>query len=59
MSDQVFQEAYDRVRNRFRDREWFSMTPRQITEAIYKEIRLIDQERLPETLEEGMQLAAE
>jgi hypothetical protein len=59
MSDQVFHEAYDRVRSRFSDQEWFSLTPRQITDAIYREIRLIDQERLPGSAQAGVQLAAE
>lgn len=45
MSDLVFQEAYERVRRRHTDQEWFTMTPRQVTEAIYEEIRLVDQER--------------
>jgi hypothetical protein len=45
MTDFVFQEAYGRVRGRHSDQEWFTMTPRQITEAIYEEIRLVDQER--------------
>ncbi len=46
MSDHIFQEAYGRVRGRHTDQEWFSLTPRQITEAIYREMRIIDQERV-------------
>lgn len=42
MTDPVFQEAYDNVR-RFHSKEgWSALTPRQITEAIYQEIRRID-----------------
>jgi hypothetical protein len=59
MSDQVFHEAYDRVRRRYSDQEWFSMTPRQITEAIYSEIRIIDQERTPGGEQRDAQMAAE
>jgi hypothetical protein len=50
MSDHVFQEAYDRVRSRHSPQEWFSMTPREITEAIFREIRAIDLDRLDDQL---------
>jgi hypothetical protein len=46
MSDQVFQDAYARVRGRHTDQAWFSLSPREITDAIYREIRLLDAERL-------------
>lgn len=46
MSDQIFQVAYARVRGRHTDQEWFRLTPRQITEAIYSEIRVVDQEHV-------------
>ena len=42
MPDRVFQDAYARVRGRFDDSTWFSLSPREITEAIYREIRAID-----------------
>ena len=45
MSDQIFQEAYNRVRARHSEEEWRAMSPRQITDAIYREIRQIDAER--------------
>jgi hypothetical protein len=45
MSDGSFQEAYARVRRRYSDQAWLALTPRQITEAIYREIRLMDAER--------------
>jgi hypothetical protein len=46
MSDHTFQDAYVRVRARYDDRSWFSLSPRQITDAIYQEIRALDRERL-------------
>jgi len=46
MSDNVFQDAYARVRNRHNDQSWFALSPREITDAIYREIRLIDHERV-------------
>ncbi len=45
MSDQIFQEAYARVRARHTEETWLALSPRQITDAIYREIRLIDAER--------------
>jgi hypothetical protein len=45
MSDGSFQEAYARVRGRYSDQAWIALTPRQITEAIYQEMRQIDAER--------------
>jgi hypothetical protein len=49
MSDGSFQDAYARVRGRYSEQAWISLTPRQITDAIYREIRLIDAERLHDT----------
>jgi hypothetical protein len=46
MSDSVFQDAYARVRNRHDDHSWFALSPREITDAIYREIKLIDRERV-------------
>ncbi|HEY4042742.1 MAG TPA: hypothetical protein VGM32_12975 [Rhodopila sp.] len=46
MSDQIFQDAYARVRGRHADQAWFALSPREITDAIYREIRIIDNERL-------------
>ena len=45
MSDEIFQVAYARVRGRLDDQAWFGLTPREITDAIYREIRAIDRER--------------
>ena len=42
MTDPVFQQAYDTVRTSFTASVWATLTPRQITEAIYVEIRRID-----------------
>jgi hypothetical protein len=46
MSDQIFQEAYARVRARYDEDTWLTLNPRQVTDAIYREIRQIDAERL-------------
>jgi hypothetical protein len=46
MPDTVFKEAYARVRASYSDDAWFRHTPREITNAIYAEIRAIDRERL-------------
>jgi hypothetical protein len=46
MSDQIFQEAYARVRGRHDDQAWFALSPREITTSIYREIRVIDLEHL-------------
>jgi len=46
MSDDIVQEAYARVRNRYPEAVWLALPPRQITEALYQEIRAIDAERL-------------
>lgn len=45
MSDHTFQDAYARVRGRHDDQAWFALSPREITDSIYREIRLIDRER--------------
>ena len=45
MCDHTFGEAYARVRKRFSDQYWFSLSPREITNAIYGEIRAMDLER--------------
>jgi hypothetical protein len=42
MSDPVFQQAFETVRNSWSNEAWSMLTPRQITEAIYREIRRID-----------------
>ena len=44
MTDPVFQMAYEEVRRTYSPDAWVSLTPRQITEAIYREIRRIDAE---------------
>jgi hypothetical protein len=61
MSDQIFQNAYARVRGRHSDQAWFALTPREITDLIYREMRVIDRERLrcPEVDESRMAVAAE
>ena len=46
MSDQIFQDAYARVRGRHDDQSWFALSPREITDSIYCEIRNIDRERM-------------
>ncbi len=61
MSDHTFQDAYARVRARHDDQSWFSLSPRQITDAIYQEIRALDRERLIQkaTAYQPMAIAAE
>jgi hypothetical protein len=49
MSDRIFQDAYARVRGRHSDQAWFALSPREITDSIYREIRIIDRERLTNT----------
>ena len=46
MPDTIFQEAFARVRATYDDDAWLALNPRQITEAIYREIRRLDAERL-------------
>ncbi len=46
MSDHIFQEAYARVRSRYDDQTWFALSPREITDSIYAEIRAMDRERV-------------
>jgi hypothetical protein len=46
MSDHIFQDAYARVRGRHDDQSWFALSPREITDSIYREIRMIDRERI-------------
>jgi hypothetical protein len=45
MSDRIFQDAYDRVRSSHDDQTWFSLSPREITDSIYREIRALDRQR--------------
>ena len=58
MNDDIFQEAYARVRGRHDDQAWFSLSPRQITDAIYHEIRLIDRERVMRAEADRVPMAA-
>ncbi len=44
MSDSTFQAAYSRVRAHHDDMSWFALSPQQITDLIYREIRAIDRE---------------
>ncbi len=61
MSDHTFQDAYVRVRGRYDDQSWFSLSPRQIADAIYREIRALFRERLVQQAEAlpSMAIAAE
>ena len=42
MTDPVFQQAYEAVRGAYSRDAWGALTPRQITDEIYREIRRID-----------------
>jgi hypothetical protein len=44
--DEIVQEAYARVRSRYSDSGWLALPPRAVTDAIYREMREIDAERL-------------
>ena len=57
MNDHIFQDAYARVRGGHDDLAWFALSPRQITDAIYREIRNIDRERLMAAEAEFMPMA--
>ena len=62
MSDAIFQDAYARVRGRHDDQSWFALSPREITDSIYREMRVLDQERLAAAKDQGfasMAVAAE
>ena len=59
MSDQIFQDAYTRVRGRHDDQSWFALSPREITNSIYREMRTIDRERLTDANFFPMAIAAE
>lgn len=48
MTDPVFQQAYETVRASYTGDAWAALTPRQITEAIYREIRRLDARELAE-----------
>lgn len=41
MSD-FFQSAYSRARGRYTQDQWLALTPAQITDAIYREMRAMD-----------------
>ena len=45
VTDPVFQQAFETVRKSYSDEAWNALTPRQISDAIYREIRRIDAER--------------
>ncbi len=59
MSDQIFQDAYTRVRGRHDDQSWFALSPREITDSIYREMRAIDRERFIEASFSSLAVAAE
>ena len=41
MSD-FFQEAYRRARSQYTQEQWLALTPQQITDSIYREMRAMD-----------------
>jgi hypothetical protein len=41
---EFFQEAYRRARDRYTREHWLALTPQQITESIYREMRQMDAE---------------
>jgi hypothetical protein len=46
MNDAVFRGAYVRVRARYDDQAWAALPSKDVTDLIYREIRVIDLERL-------------
>lgn len=44
MADDVFQLAYQRARSAYSKQAWLSLTPSEISAAIYREVRAIDLE---------------
>ncbi len=61
MSDQTFIKAYARVRGRHTNRTWQNLSAREVTDEIYKEIHLIDQQAASaaDAVVEPLPLAAE
>jgi hypothetical protein len=45
MSDRTFREAYARAQSSYNNNDWQALSPHQVTEAIYRELRAIDAER--------------
>lgn len=45
MTEHTFQDAYTRVRGRHSDQTWFALSQREITDSIYREMRVLDRER--------------
>jgi hypothetical protein len=45
MSDRTFREAYARARSSYNNNDWQALSPHQVTEAIYRELRAIDAEK--------------
>jgi hypothetical protein len=46
-AEDVFIEAFVRVRGRYSNAEWSVLSPREIAEAVHREIGIIDAERQP------------
>ena len=44
--DRIVDTAYNKIRSRYKNDAWFALSPRTITDFLYKEIRKIDAERL-------------
>lgn len=62
VSDQAFIKAYVRVRARYTNRTWQNVSAREITDEIYKEMRLLDlqlSEEMGENSYNALRLAAE
>jgi hypothetical protein len=41
-SDPIFRQAFDNVRSRHSAREWLLISPQQVTQEIYAELRRLD-----------------
>jgi hypothetical protein len=49
--DQVFADAFRVARTGYSDGAWESLAPREKTQAIYREMRRLDRNRLTQTLQ--------
>ena len=58
MSDQIVETAHGRVRSRYTNAAWYALSPRAITDAIYREIEQIDAERLAGLLSDSSMLVS-
>jgi hypothetical protein len=62
MGDQAFTKAFTRIRGRYTSATWQNLSAREITDLIYREMHLLDQQFVSageQAVVEPMRLAAE